>query len=43
MTDYRELPKHVPLEETVEVVDVSTPAEEPGLPQPDRDWFNSGG
>jgi hypothetical protein len=41
--DFRELPRRVPLDETVEGVDVTEPAEEPGLPEPDRGWFNSGG
>ena len=42
--DYRELPKRVDLSETVEEVDVSLPpAPEPGLPQPDKDWFAASG
>ena len=42
--DYRELPKRVELDDTVEEIDVSPPlAQEPGLPQPDKDWFAAGG
>ncbi|MDT7572909.1 MAG: hypothetical protein QOE05_3083 [Actinomycetota bacterium] len=41
--DYRELPKRVELDETVEEVDVTPPHPEEGLPQPDRNWFAAGG
>jgi hypothetical protein len=41
--DYRELPKRVDLAETIEDVDVSPPQTDEGLPQPDKDWFASGG
>jgi hypothetical protein len=42
--DYRELPKRIDLVETIEEYDVSPPpAPEPGLPQPDKDWFAAGG
>jgi hypothetical protein len=41
---FRALPERVPLQDTVEDVDAgSAAAPEPGLPQPDRDWFQAGG
>jgi len=41
--DYRDLPKRVEPEDYVEEIDVSPPPDDDGLPQPDKDWFNSGG
>lgn len=42
--DYRELPQRIDLADTIEEVDASLPLQpEEGLPQPDKDWFGSGG
>jgi hypothetical protein len=41
--DYRELPKRVDPEDYVEEIDVTPPAIDEGVPEPDKGWFAAGG
>jgi hypothetical protein len=41
--DYRKLPERIDPDDTIEEIDVTPPHPDEGLPQPDKNWFASGG